>query len=306
MKTLISIVGPTAVGKTSLSLQLAKHYNTEIISCDSRQFYRYMDIGTAKATQAERESVPHHFLDFLNPDEEYNAGKYEREVEILLEKLFQEKDVIIVVGGSTLYINALWNGIDDIPDVKPEIREELNLAFLEKGLQPLLEELEKNDLATYNTIDRKNQVRIIRALEVFRSTGFPISHFRTGKKNKNVDYQNIKFCLTDERELLYERIDKRVEMMLTEGLIEEVENILKMGYSPSLSSLQAIGYKEVIDFLQEKTDKSTMISQIQQHSRNYAKRQLTWFRRDKDLIQLTANNEQLTEVLKILDTKIES
>jgi tRNA dimethylallyltransferase len=302
MKTLISIVGPTAVGKTSLSILLAKHYNTEIISCDSRQFYRYMDIGTAKATLAERENIPHHFLDFLNPDEEYNAGKYEREVEILLEKLFQEKEVIIIVGGSTLYINALWNGIDDIPEVKPEIRAELNQAFLDKGLQPLLDELEQNDLATYNTIDRKNHVRIIRALEVLRSTGLPISHFRTGKKHKSIDYQNIKVCLTSERELLYARIDKRVEIMLAEGLVEEVENLLKMGYSPDLSSLQAIGYKEVIDFLEEKIDRPTMISQIQQHSRNYAKRQLTWFRRDKDLMWEETGNQ--LEILKNIQAKI--
>jgi len=302
MKTLISIVGPTAVGKTSLSILLAKHYNAEIISCDSRQFYRYMDIGTAKATLAERENIPHHFLDFLNPDEEYNAGRYEREVEILLEKLFQEKEVIIVVGGSTLYINALWNGIDDIPEVKPEIRAELNQTFLEKGLQPLLNELEQNDLATYHSIDRKNHVRVIRALEVLRSTGLPISHFRTGKKNKSIDYQNIKICLSTEREILYDRIDKRVELMLEEGLIEEVENLLKMGYSPNLTSLQAIGYKEVIDFLVGEIDKPTMVSQIQQHSRNYAKRQLTWFRRDKDLLWEEAGKQQ--EILSKIKTSI--
>lgn len=279
--TLISIIGPTAVGKTALSLQLAQEHDTHIISCDSRQFYRYMDIGTAKATKAEQALVPHHFIDFLNPDETCNAGQFAQLVSDELAELFQTKDTVIMVGGSTLYANAVWYGIDEMPEIQPEIREQLNADFIQKGLSYLQAELEKVDPITYETIDRNNHVRIIRALEIYRSTGKPISFFRNQQTTS--PYHHIKIGLSDNREKLYQRIDARVLQMIEMGLINEVNTLLDMGYSPDLASMRAIGYAEIIEFLQGKITLDKAISLIQQHSRNYAKRQLTYFRRDKSI-----------------------
>ena len=280
-KKLISIIGPTAVGKTVLSLKLAQEHDTHLISCDSRQFYRYMDIGTAKASKEEQMLVPHHFIDFLNPDETCNAGAFAALVEEKLADLFQTKETVIMVGGSTLYANAVWYGIDEMPEIAPEIREELNTDFAEKGLLFLLQELQKNDPFTFENIDKNNHVRVIRALEVYRSSGKPISFFRNQQKES--PFQHIKIGLTDEREKLYERIDKRVLQMIDMGLMKEVSDLLSMGYSPELPAMRAIGYAEMVEYLQGKISLDKAISLIQQHSRNYAKRQLTYFRRDKTI-----------------------
>lgn len=280
-KTLISIIGPTAVGKTALSLQLAMEYKTHIISCDSRQFYRYMDIGTAKASKEEQALVPHHFMDFLNPDEQCNAGQFAQRVGEKLADLFQSHDTVIMVGGSTLYANAVWYGIDEMPDISPEIREGLNADFAEKGLAFLLAELQVADPLTFETIDRNNHVRVIRALEVYRSSGKAISFFRNQQKSS--PYKHIKIGLTLERELLYQRIDARVLDMIEKGLIKEVSDLLSMGYSPDLPAMRAIGYAEIVEYLEGKMSLDNSIMLIQQHSRNYAKRQLAYFRRDKSI-----------------------
>lgn len=279
--TLISIIGPTAVGKTALSLKLAQEHNTHIISCDSRQFYRYMDVGTAKASKEEQNLAPHHFIDFLNPDENCNAGQFAQLVEDKLTELFQTKDTVIMVGGSTLYANAVWYGIDEMPEIAPEIREQLNQDFAEKGLSFLLAELQNADPITFETIDRNNHVRVIRALEVYRTSGKPISFFRNQQKES--PFQHIKMGLTDDRDKLYERIDKRVLQMIDMGLMKEVSNLLSMGYTSEMAAMRAIGYAEMIEFLEGKISLDKAISLIQQHSRNYAKRQLTYFRRDKTI-----------------------
>lgn len=290
MKTLISIIGPTAVGKTALSIALAQHFQTEIISCDARQFYQGMDIGTAKATLAEQAMAKHHFIDCLRPDEVYTAGAFEKSVTQCLETLMQTQDVVIMVGGSTLYAHAVWHGIDEMPDIPPAIREELNLLFVEKGLAPLLEELQQVDAETYQTIDLRNHVRIIRALEVFRATGTPISVFRQ-KKSKPTPYQHLKIGLNAERSLLYSRIDARVLQMWENGLEAEVKTLLSLGYDPQLPSMQAIGYAETVQYLKGEINKDTAIDLIQQHSRNYAKRQITFFKREEGLQWIWVDEE---------------
>ena len=254
MKYLISIVGPTGVGKTSLSLFLAKKYQAEIISCDSRQMYKYMDIGTAKISQKVRDVIPHHFIDTLTPDQRYNANQFEIDAEAVIGKLFERDDVAITVGGSTLYIEALWNGFDKIPDVGAEVREMLRKEWEEKGLQPLLDELYKVDPVTFSEVDRKNHMRVIRALEVYRETDKPISHFRKGQLKKEKPYKTLKIGLRLERDALYNRINHRVEAMAKKGLGQEVQRLLDMGYGPELNALQSIGYQEMIPFLKGETN----------------------------------------------------
>ncbi|MEM7367200.1 MAG: tRNA (adenosine(37)-N6)-dimethylallyltransferase MiaA [Bacteroidota bacterium] len=283
MKCLICITGPTAVGKTALSLRLARSYRTEILSGDSRQMYRYMDIGTAKPSLEERAEIPHHFINCLNPDEGYSAGQFEREADQLIQTLFKKHDVLLVTGGSTLYMNALWNGFNDMPDIPPEIRDQLTHEWQNKGLSPLLEELNTVDPQTYQQIDRQNPARIIRALEVFRASGKPISAFRTGRPPKQCAYQLLKIGLMDEREVLYHRINQRVLAMLEAGLEEECRQLLTLGYSPDMRALQAIGYGEIYQYFAGETTKAEAISLIQRNSRRYAKRQLTYYRKFPDI-----------------------
>ena len=260
MPTLISIVGPTAVGKTSLSLYLAQRYHTDILSCDSRQMYRYMDIGTAKPEREVLETVCHHFIDILDPEEAYNAGRFEAEAEELLKTLFQRHEVVVAVGGSTLYVDALWNGIHEMPAIDPEIRKELQQERQQRGLAPLLEELQRVDPETYAKVDRNNPVRILRALEVYR---------------------------------LYGRINERVDERLEAGLLEEGKKLQEMGYDPGLNALQTIGYQELIAFLQGEISYDEAVRLIKRNSRRYAKRQLTWYRRYPDIqwFDLSATTE---------------
>ncbi len=280
---LISIIGPTAIGKTRLSLRLAKKYQTEIISCDSRQMYRLIDIGTAKPTQVERKEVPHHFIDYLNPDELYTAGQFERDAEQLLTTLFKDKRVVIVVGGSTLYIRTLWEGIDDMPDIPTEVRQGLRKQYETTGLVPLLAELRQVDSETFNLIDQQNYMRVIRALEVYRASGKPISFFRNQKKAKTSDYVHIKIGLQLERTQLYARINQRVDEMLKNGFESEVKHLLSLGYLPTANALQSIGYREMLSYLEGTIDQAEAIRLIKRNSRRYAKRQFTFFRRFKDI-----------------------
>lgn len=292
--TLISIVGPTAVGKTALSIALAQRLGCELISCDSRQFYRHMDIGTAKASAEELASVKHHFIDMLDPNQTYDAAKFEAAALELIAEKREKMSCLVMVGGSTLYAHALWHGIDEMPEVPPQIRCELNQLFERQGLQPLLEELQRVDLASFQTIDRQNHVRIIRALEVYRSSGKPISEWR--KKTMPLrPFRQIKCLLDMDRAALYARINERVDKMMEQGLVEEVRALLSKGYSPDLPALQAIGYAEIVAYLQGKTNLQTAVELIKQHSRNYAKRQLTFFRREPDILHLEAS--RATEAL---------
>lgn len=283
MKCLITIVGPTAVGKTSLSLRLANLYDTHILSGDSRQMYRFMDIGTAKPTQAELALAPHHFIDCLNPDETYSAGQYERDADQLIDKLFQSHDVLIVAGGSTLYMNALWHGFNQMPEVPIDIRQAVTHQWQHQGLDGLLEELEQVDPHSFAVIDQHNPARVIRAVEFHRATGKPISDFRTGPVPKAKPYQVLKIGLQDERIALYERINQRVLEMIEAGLEQECRKLLQMGYSPDMRSLQSIGYTEMYSYLAGEIPYEEAIRLIQRNSRRYAKRQLTYYRKFSDI-----------------------
>jgi tRNA dimethylallyltransferase len=283
--TLISIAGPTGVGKTALSIALAQYYNTEIISVDSKQFYRQMNIGTAKASESERTGIPHHFIDFLDPNESYNVGQFEQAARQKLSELFQKHKVVIAVGGSTLYFNSLWNSIDPMPEVDPEVRLALNQLFQTEGIVPLQQELQTVDPTTWETVDQKNPIRLIRALEIYRSSGNPISFYRQQTQKEN-PWNDLKIILDTDRDTLYYRLDSRVDTMIEAGLLAEVQQLLTQ-YDASLSSMQAIGYQELCQHLAGNTDLTTAIDAIKQHSRNYAKRQLTYFRREQNCHWLT-------------------
>jgi len=277
--TLIIIAGPTAIGKTALSIELAKSFQTEIISADSRQFYKEISIGTAKPSQLEMNGVVHHFIDSHSISEDYNVGKFETDVLSLLEILFQKHSVIIMVGGSGLYIDAVCKGFDNLPLANQEIRNEILAIKTEKGIEGLQKLLLKLDSVTYNTIDIHNTQRLSRAIEVCLSTGKPYSQLITGKK-KDRNFNIIKIGLNTSREKLYKKINARVDIMLQEGLLEEVKSVIN---HKTTNALQTVGYKELIDYLEGKTDFKTAIELIKQHTRNFAKRQITWFKRDEQI-----------------------
>lgn len=279
VKELIVIGGPTAVGKTALSVALAKEWNTVVISADSRQFYREMSIGTAKPSLEEMQEIPHFFVDSHSIKDEVNSSRFAKEAEILLKKLFQQHDKIILTGGSGMFIDALCYGLDDIPHQK-SIQEQLNLEYLENGIQPLLNELEQKDFVYYNQVDKNNPVRILRALEVIRITGLPYSLLRKGTKKQH-DFSIRYFVIDAPREILYERINLRVEKMVENKLKEEAKSLLPYR---NLKPLATVGYTEWFNYFDGKTDKETCIDLIKQNSRRYAKRQITWFKRNEDVI----------------------
>lgn len=286
-KRLIIVQGPTASGKTGLAISLAQHFKTEIISGDSRQFYKEISIGTAKPTSSELKTVKHHFIDSHSIHDEVNAAQYSREARILLDKLFETKDTVIVCGGSGMFIDAFVFGLDDI-EINLEIRTELEKRLSEEGLQVLVSELLEKDEALSQTMDLKNPARVIRALEVILSSGKKYSEQRTGFKN-DLDCEVIRFAIQWPREQLYNRINKRVDLMLQEGLMEEVKAVAAFR---TIKSLNTVGYKELFDHFDGKLSESEAIEKIKQHSRNYAKRQETWLRRYSDLFYLNPFSEK--------------
>ena len=276
MKRLIVITGPTACGKTGVSVQLAKHLNTEIISCDSRQFYQEMAIGTAKPTLVEMQGVKHHFVNSHSVTDEINAGKYELLVLPLLVELFKKHDQVILTGGSGLFIDAVVNGFDDMPPILPETRTALNNELQEKGISFLIEKLEKLDTQYVKEVDLGSPKRIIRALEVCLSGNKTFSELRTGQKAKR-NFEVIKFVLDRPREELYQRINDRVDIMLKSGLENEVKRLIRYKH---LNALKTVAYKEFFDYFDGTISYERAIELTKQNSRRYAKRQLTWFRRD--------------------------
>ena len=278
-KYIIAVVGPTAVGKTALSVALAKRYNTCVLSADSRQIYKELSIGTAKAGIEEQDGVPHYFVDSLSIEEPFNAGRFEREGLILLESLFQQHDVIILCGGTGLYVKALLEGMDELPETDLELRESLNKEFEEQGLGTMVAELKIIDEETYRQIDLQNPLRVFRAIEVYRQTGKPLSAFKTGAK-KVRPFKSIKIGLNMPREELYERIDRRMDLMLAAGLEEEAGANIQYRY---LNALQTVGYSEIFGFIDGLYDREEMIRLLKRNSRRYAKRQLTWFTKDQEV-----------------------
>lgn len=275
-KRLIVIGGPTASGKTAFAIRLARHFGTAIISADSRQFYREMNIGTAKPTVEERAQAPHYFIDSLSIGQEYSVGDFERDALQLLEELFQQHDTAILAGGAGLYIKALCEGLDDFPEVPPEVRRAVEEEYRAKGLEFLQEEVSRTDPDYYREVDRQNPRRLIRAIAVFRAGGRPFSSFRT-KNKKPRSFMPIYLQLHWPRQELYRRIDQRVEQMMAAGLEAEARSLYPRR---RLAALQAVGYQELFDHFDGATGKDEAIAMIRRNSRRYAKRQLTWYRRD--------------------------
>lgn len=275
-KTLVVIVGATATGKTDLSIALAQNYHSEILSADSRQFYREMPIGTAAPTPDQLQAVPHHFIATRSITEEYSCGRYEVDALALLEQLFHTHDTLFLVGGSGLYIDAICNGMDAMPETDPALREQLTTVARKEGLEPLCSQLQELDPAYYAVVDRSNPQRVIRALEICIQTGRPYSEIRSGAI-KQRPFRIIKLGIRYPREILYDRINRRVDLMVEAGLEQEVRTLYPLRH---LNALQTVGYREWFDYFEGKYDRQTAIELIQRNSRRYAKRQETWFRRD--------------------------
>jgi len=296
-KHLIVIVGPTAIGKTSLSIALAKHYNCDVLSADSRQFYKEMEIGTAKPTTAEMDGVPHHFVNNLSIHDRYTAGMFEIEAIDLLEQLHEKNDIAILVGGSGLFVDAICNGFDDVPGSQ-EVRTELIKELEVNGIEPLQQELKEKDPEYYNSSDIQNSRRILRALEVVRVSGNTFSSYRN-KTAKERPFNIHVIGLNTDRAVLYDRINLRVDLMIRAGLLEEVKQLLPYR---ALSPLNTVGYKELYDNLDDQYSIDTAISKIKQNSRKFAKRQITWFKRNQKTKWFEINSNQ--EVLEYLQEKL--
>lgn len=277
--TLISIVGPTAIGKTSLSISLAQRFDAQIISSDSRQFYKEMTIGTAVPSSKELSAAKHHFIQHKSINEAYSVGDFERDAIAKLDNLFQTNSKVIMVGGSGLYVKAITKGLDYFPEVEPHIRQELNHRLEKKGLIELQEQLKTLDAIAYNTIAIDNPQRVIRALEISIGTGRPYSSFLT-QPEKQRDFKTIPVGLNADRSLIYDRINHRVDQMIENGLLPEVENLLPFKH---LNALNTVGYKELFSYLEGQTTIEFAISEIKKNTRRFAKRQLTWFRKDPSI-----------------------
>lgn len=303
MKTnyLINIVGPTAIGKTSLAIQLANKLDTEIISADSRQFYKEMNIGTAVPSKEELQAAKHHFVQHISIEDNYNVGDFESEAIQKLEELFQNKKLAIMVGGSGLYTKSVLEGLDYFPEVSLEIRLELNLKFKDEGLGPLQQQLQKLDPDYYEIVDTENPHRVIRALEVCISSGNPYSSYLDHPK-KDRDFTVINIGLSADREVIYDRINHRVDLMMEQGLLEEAKRLFP---KRELNALNTVGYKELFAFLNGKDSLETAITEIKKNTRRFAKRQLTWFRKDQDITWFDYRTP-VEEIQQFIDSKIKN
>ena len=277
--TLIVLLGPTGVGKTNISLGISKKFNAPIVSSDSRQFYRELKIGTAAPTEAELSQATHFFIGTHSVYDEYNAGQYEQDVMALLDELFLKHDNVMLVGGSMMYIDAVCNGMDELPTISDEVRNHWLRIYHEKGLEFIQQELRKTDPVHYENVDLKNYKRVLHALEICTMTGKTYSEQRTGiKKERN--FNILKIGLNRPRPELYERINQRVDVMMEEGLLQEA----RLFYADkNLNTLNTVGYKEIYAYMDGKCTLDEAVQMIKQDSRRYAKRQLTWFNRDKDI-----------------------
>lgn len=278
-KILIVITGPTAVGKTALAIRMAQHYTTEIISADSRQFYRELKIGTAAPTQDELQQATHHFIGNLSLDQYYNVSMFERDALIVLEKIFQKQSIAILSGGSGLYVDAVCHGIDEMPDIDPEVREMINDNFQSEGIGYLRNYLEKADPEYFAIVDKNNPNRMKRAVEVCMTTGRTFTSFRK-RSEKTRSFRIVRTGLNLPRAELHARISRRTDLMIAQGLIEEVTSLIPYRH---LNALNTVGYKEIFDYLDKKVTLEHAIEKIKTNTRRYARRQLTWLNRYEDL-----------------------
>jgi len=288
-KYLIVIVGPTASGKTNLAIKIAEKLKCEIISADSRQFFKEMNIGTAKPTKKELSIVKHHFINNLSVKEHYNAGAFENDALKLIEDLYKKFNYIIMAGGSGLYIDAVCNGLDSFPKIPIEFRQKLILEYKKKGLSSLLNELKIKDRKYYDLVDKNNYQRIIRALEVIRFSGKRFSDF-IGNSKKKRNFKIIKIGINIKKEKLHVLIDNRVDFMVRNGLFNEVKNLIKY---EKKNALNTVGYKEVFQFFKNSKTKKEVINEIKINTKKYAKRQITWFKRDLDIKWFNLDFDQI-------------
>ena len=297
-KTLIVIAGPTGSGKTDLSIQIALHYHAPIISTDSRQFYRGIPIGTAQPDAKQLQAVEHHFIASHDLTQDFNCGAYEQEALQRLEELFAQHDYVVAVGGSGLYIKALCEGMDDLPEVDPALRSQLADDMKQLGIDAMAERLRELDPAFYEVVDRKNPARILRALEVCIGTGMTYSSLRTGEK-KERPFRIIKIATDMDRAVLYERIDRRVDIMIEQGLEQEARSVYHLR---KLNSLQTVGYREMFDYFDGTISREEAIELIKRNSRRYAKRQLTWLRRDTEFAWF--HPQKKAKIIEYIDAKV--
>ena len=294
MNTLIVVTGPTAVGKTALTIEIAKHYGIPIINADSRQIYQELKIGTASPTAEQMQQVKHYFVGTKSITDYYNASMYEQEVVQLLEKLFVDSPVQLLTGGSMMYIDAVCNGIDDIPTVRDDIRNEMKRRYQEEGLDALCEDLRRLDPEHYEVVDRQNHRRVIHALEICYQTGKTYTSFRT-QKRKERPFQIVKIGLTRDRQELYDRINQRVDTMMSEGLLDEVRSV--SAYR-STNALNTVGYKELFDYIDGRWPLEEAVERIKGNTGRYARKQLTWYKRDEQVTWF--HPDQQEKILKFI------
>ena len=286
VKTLVVVTGPTAVGKTALTMELAQHYGVPIINADSRQIYRELKIGTAAPTDEQLRQVPHLFVGSKSIDDYYNASMYEQEVLSYIKE--SSSPIQLLSGGSMMYIDAVCNGIDDIPTVRDDIREEMKRRYQEEGLEALCEELRQLDPEHYAIVDRQNYRRVIHALEICHQTGKTYTSFRTQQK-KERPFRIVKIGLNREREELYNRINQRVDQMMKDGLLEEAKSLIN---KRGVNALNTVGYKEIFDYLDGRWSLEEAVERIKGNTRRYARKQLTWYKRDEDMHWFHPNDKQ--------------
>ena len=291
-KVLISVVGPTAIGKTALGVHIAKYFNTEIISADSRQFFKEMSIGTAVPTPEELAAVKHHFIQHISIEDQYSVGDFEKEAIPTISELFKKHNVVVMVGGSGMYVKSIIEGLDDFPEIDPHIRKNLNKSLEQNGLQKLQEQLKKLDPEYYEKADKENPHRVIRALEICIGTGKKFSSFLNKKKQQR-NFDIIEIGLMADRQIIYDRINLRVDLMIQEGLLVEAENLYPKRH---LNALNTVGYKELFRYFDQEIELKFAISEIKKNTRRFAKRQLTWFRKNNNIhwFDYTTEPQQIT------------
>ncbi|PKP28188.1 MAG: tRNA (adenosine(37)-N6)-dimethylallyltransferase MiaA [Bacteroidetes bacterium HGW-Bacteroidetes-18] len=296
---LITVIGATAIGKTALSIKLAQHFNAEIISCDSRQFYKEMTIGTAVPSSEELAAAPHHFIQNKSIFDHYSVGQFEKDALKKLDELFLKNNIVVMVGGSGLYTNAVLEGFDDFPEIDTEIREKLNKQVENGELEILQNQLKELDLESYQTIEIENPHRLIRALEICIGTGKPYSSFKNKDKTKR-NFIPIKIGLMADREIMYDRINQRVAMMLQEGLLDEAKKLVP---HKELNALQTVGYRELFDYFDGKCTLEFAVEEIKKNTRRFAKRQVTWNRKDESIHWFDFKTAP-SEIIKKIETTI--
>lgn len=300
-KVLIAVVGPTAIGKTALGILLAKHFKSEIVSADSRQFFKEMEIGTAVPSPEELKAVPHHFIQHKSIFEPYSVGDFEKEAIALLDRLFQKMDVTIMVGGSGLYVDAVVSGLDEFPEVDPKTRESLNERLEKEGLKSLQDELKKRDSVYYHIVDLENPHRLIRALEVCITANKPYSSFLNQNKPQRA-FKTLYVGIEAPRETIYDRINTRVDLMMEAGLLDEAK---KLHPHKHLNALQTVGYKELFEYLDGHCSLEVAVSEIKKNTRRFAKRQLTWLRKNKNILWVNHDTKP-TDILTAVSDQLKS